>query len=142
MGLSIPYPPFRENSLMVDEDGHQYIEIGYYFAHLMLRAQALKLLEEAGGGGGRQTPVDGSPAARTPTDFSSHELKKSHMSAISQLSTQILNRARRVEVAEMRVSRLLGIADGSTLRISFILLLHLRVSHYVVSSPLFQFLEQ
>ena len=87
---------------MVDEDGHQYIEIGYYFAHLMLRAQALKLLEESGGGG-RQTSVDGSPAARTPSDFSSHEAKKSHMSAISQLSTQILTRARRVEVSEIRV---------------------------------------
>ena len=90
-----------KKSLIVDEDGHQYIEIGYYFAHLMLRAQALKLLEESGAG--RQTPVDGSPIARTPTDFSSHEAKKSHMSAISQLSTQILNRARLVEVAEIRV---------------------------------------
>src|SRR5438046_1334188 len=106
---------------MIDEDGHQYVEIGYYFAHLMLRAQALKLLEE-GGTGGRQTPVDGSPAARTPTDFSSPEAKKSHMSAISQLSTQILNRARRVEVAEIRVHpQHRSPADFSTLRISFTL---------------------
>lgn len=90
-----------KKSLIIDEDGHQYIEIGYYFAHLMLRAQALKLIEESGAG--RQTPVDGSPIVRTPTDFSSHEAKKSHMSAISQLSTQILNRARLVEVAEIRV---------------------------------------
>jgi hypothetical protein len=82
-------------------DGHQYIEIGYYFAHLMLRAQALKLLDD-----GRSTPIDGSPVSRSSatTDLSTYEAKKSHMSAISQLSTQILQRARLVEVAEIRVS--------------------------------------
>jgi hypothetical protein len=83
--------------LIIDEEGHQYIEIGYYFAHLMLHAQALKLLDE-----GRSTPIDGSPA-RTPSDISTHDKKKTHMSAISQLSTQILQRARRVEVVEIRV---------------------------------------
>jgi hypothetical protein len=84
----------------VGEDGHQYIEIGYYFAHLMLRAQALKLLDD-----GKSTPI-GSPVSRSSasTELSSHEAKKSHMSAISQLSTQILQRARLVEVAEIRVS--------------------------------------
>ena len=84
----------------VDEDGHQYIEIGYWFAHLMLRAQALKLIDD-----GRNTPVDGSPApARTPSDNRpSAELKKAHMSAISQLSANILQRARRVETSEIRV---------------------------------------
>lgn len=82
------------------EDGHQYIEIGFYFAHLMLRAQALKLIDD-----GRNTPVDGSPApTRTPDGRGgAAELKKAHMSAISQLSTQILQRARRVEASEMRV---------------------------------------
>src|SRR5271167_1554612 len=85
----------------VGEDGHQYIEIGYYFAHLMLRAQALKLLDD-----GKSTPIDGSPVSRTSAtaELSSHEAKKSHMSAISQLSTQILQRARLVDVAEIRVS--------------------------------------
>ena len=78
-------------------DGHQYIEIGYYFAHLMLHSQALKLLES----GGRATP-DSSPAPGTPS-ADPIEQKKSHMSAISQLSTQILQRAHRVEVAEIRV---------------------------------------
>jgi hypothetical protein len=88
---------------VVGQEGHQYIEIGYYFAHLMLHAQALKLLDD-----GKQTPIEsGSPAsaARTPSDMpaSTYDAKKTHMSAISQLSTQILSRARRVEVAEIRV---------------------------------------
>lgn len=82
----------------VELDGHQYIEIGYYFAHLMLHAQALKLSDD-----GRATPVE-SPATRsTPSDVASHDSKKSHMSAISKLATQILNSAQRVEVSEIRV---------------------------------------
>lgn len=90
----------------------------------MLHAQALKLLDD-----GKQTPVDfGSPAttARTPTDLpSSQDAKKSHMSAISQLSTQILSRARRVEVAEIRVPSLFPFrfvvhrANDSMLRILY-----------------------
>jgi hypothetical protein len=85
-------------ALIVDEDGHQYIEIGYYFAHLMLHAQALSIVDE-----GRATPMSGSPAPGTPSDILVHDQKKTHMSAISQLSTQILQRAQRVEVAEIRV---------------------------------------
>lgn len=86
----------------VGEDGHQYIEIGFYFAHLMLRAQALKLLDDDG----KSTPIDGSPVSRSSvtTELSSREAKKAHMSAISQLSTQILQRARLVEIAEIRVT--------------------------------------
>ena len=103
--LTVTYPigVFEVYWLMfacIDEEGHQYIEIGYWFAHLMLRAQALKLIDD-----GRNTPVDGSPAPpRTPSDNRpSAELKKAHMSAISQLSTKILQRARRVETSEIRV---------------------------------------
>ena len=112
MGLLIPYPPPTASYLLgivwseltgLGQEGHQYIEIGYYFAHLMLHAQALKLLDD-----GKQTPIDsGSPAsaARTPSDLppSTYDAKKTHMSAISQLSTQILSRARRVEITEIRV---------------------------------------
>ena len=83
--------------LIVELDGHQYIEIGYYFAHLMLHAQALNILNE-----GKATPVGGSPASTTSvTDI--HDQKITHMNAINERSTQILQRARRVEVAEMRV---------------------------------------
>lgn len=71
------------------QEGHQYIEIGYYFAHLMLHAQALKLLDEV------KSPGE-SPGGDA-------EAKKARMSAISQLSTQIFQRARRVEVSEIRV---------------------------------------
>ena len=85
------------SNLTIEREGHQYIEIGYYFAHLMLHAQALKFLEEEKSGS-----TSGSPT-KSPTDISTLELKKSHMSAISQLSTQILQRARRVEVTEIRV---------------------------------------
>jgi hypothetical protein len=86
--------------LTVVEDGHQYIEIGYYFAHLMLHAQALKLLDEPSH---VATPSEPSPG-RSSTEISQqHDLKKSHMSAISQLSTQILQRAQRVDVTELRV---------------------------------------
>ena len=56
----------------------------------MLHAQALKLLDEA-----TKSPPD-SPG-------SDSEAKKSHMSAISQLSSKIFQRARRVEVSEIRV---------------------------------------
>jgi len=55
----------------------------------MLHAQALKLLDEA------KSPTE-SPATEA-------EAKKTHMSAISQLSTQIFQRAMRVEVSEIRV---------------------------------------
>jgi hypothetical protein len=99
--------------LIIDEDGHQYIEIGYYFAHLMLQAQALKLLDAS-----RATPVDGSPA-KTPSDISSHDQKKSYMSAISHLSTQILQRVRRVEVEEIRVRSLIFPTNSSTSLILF-----------------------
>jgi hypothetical protein len=107
----LPFPPYYfvftgycETELTgLGQEGHQYIEIGYYFAHLMLHAQALKLLDD-----GKQTPIEsGSPAsaARTPSDMpsSTYDAKKTHMSAISQLSTQILSRARRVEITEIRV---------------------------------------
>ena len=83
---------------MLGEDGHQYIEIGYYFAQLMLHAQGLKFLDD-----GKSTPIDGSPVSRTSSDMSSHEAKRFHMIAISRLSIQILQRARHVEVAEIRV---------------------------------------
>jgi hypothetical protein len=99
MGLSFPYPP-NSVKLTIGRDGAQYIEIGYYFAHLMLHAQALKFLEE-----NKTGSTSGSPA-RSPTDLGTLELKKQHMSAISQLSTQILQRARRVEVTEIRVMHL------------------------------------
>ena len=93
-------PNINGDADFLGEEGHQYIEIGYFFAHLMLHAQALKLLDD-----GKGTPIEGSPApVRTPGgEMSTHDQKKSHMSAISQLSTQILQRARRVEVVEMRV---------------------------------------
>jgi len=70
----------------------------------MLHAQALKLLDDTHHAE-RGTPIDGSPAAlpRTPGSETQYEMKKSHMSAISQLSTQILQRARRVEITEIRV---------------------------------------
>lgn len=97
--------------LMTDEDGHQYIEIGYFFAHLMLHAQALKLLEE-----NRATPVDGSPA-KTPSDISFHDQKKSHMNMIRRLGTQILQRAQLVEVEEIRVFLFYFLSDPSTSRI-------------------------
>jgi hypothetical protein len=104
MGLPLPYlpalPSMNGDADCLGEEGHQYIEIGYFFAHLMLHAQALKLLDD-----GKGTPIEGSPApVRTPGgEMSTHDQKKSHMSAISQLSTQILQRAQRVEVVDMRV---------------------------------------
>jgi hypothetical protein len=121
---SVPHPTPNTNgdADYLGEEGHQYIEIGYFFAHLMLHAQALKLLDD-----GKGTPIEGSPApVRTPGgEMSTHDQKKSHMSAISQLSTQILQRARRVEVVEMRVLSPIARVDFSTLLILFTLLLHL-----------------
>jgi hypothetical protein len=83
---------------MIEQDGHQYIEIGYYFAHLMLHAQALNILEE-----GKMTPAGASPAASTPGGVARDEQRKKHMTAMRQLSTNIFQRARRVEVSEIRV---------------------------------------
>ena len=96
-GITCSVLPILWVTANVDREGHQYIEIGYYFAHLMLHAQALKFLEEEKNGSSAGSP------ARSPTDVTTLEQKKQHMSAISQLSTQILQRARRVEVAEIRV---------------------------------------
>jgi hypothetical protein len=90
-------------ALIIGEDHHQYIEIGYYFAHLMLHSQALNILEE-----GKMTPVIGSPAASTPGGISRDEQRKTHVNAIKQLSTSIFQRARRVDVSEIRVSALLS----------------------------------
>jgi hypothetical protein len=121
------------------QEGHQYIEIGYYFAHLMLHAQALKLLDD-----GKQTPIEsGSPAsaARTPSDMppSTYDAKKTHMSAISQLSTQILSRARRVEITEIRVplphSVIISKLICSMLPISYTSSSHLQASVSAVYSP-------
>jgi hypothetical protein len=86
--------------VIVDEPGHQYIEIGYWFAHLMLHAKALKFLDE----GKTATPGIGSPVARSPVEPSPHlEQRKQHLSAIYQLSSQILQRVQLVEVTEIRV---------------------------------------
>jgi len=72
----------------------------------MLHAQALKFLEggsEKSHNGGSTSSIAGSPAKSPTTDIGVLEKKKQHMSAISQLSTQILQRARLVGVAEIRV---------------------------------------
>jgi hypothetical protein len=67
----------------------------------MLHAQALKLLDDGHHVAG--TPTEPSPGRTPSSDISQQDQKKSHMSAISQLSTQILQRAQRVEVGELRV---------------------------------------
>ena len=86
--------------IIPDQENHQYIEIGYWFAHLMLHAQALKFLDDEKG----TLSMIGSPVAKSPIDIPFLDYRKQHVSAISQLATQILQRAQLVEVSEIRVS--------------------------------------